>query len=319
MRVLVSVLVLSVLSVVPRGAYAQTLTIEVEASVSAEPAPVLIVPRGSVDEADPLPVVPRPVVIVPPLEADERDPRWTDPRWTDPRRTDPRPIDPRVSALPPAPTVSAAAPDPEPHDDDEVQGYVAFGLWLESMDLSGLDLSMRSPEIVALAGTHLSRDWVGNAPLRRATVGGASIALGMRAGRYFRGPELRVLFGGSDAEGPWAAAPSGPDGLTLSVRSAFMVRVEAAMGLQLPLGPVTPYVLGRAAAGAAWVDVAVEDARLGALGTETVEAEVLELGIEAGIEVHPSDDGFIMGFAFRGSFLGTPSLGGMITVGFAGE
>jgi hypothetical protein len=233
------------------------------------------------------------------------------PRWADP---------PPAVSLPVAPLPGPAAEDDEgASDGDEIEGYAAFGLWAEQIDLSRLDLQLRSPEIEALAGTQLPADWAGNAPLRETIAGGASVAIGMRAARYLRGPELRVLFGGSDGEGPWAPSPGGPDGLALAVRGSFMIRFEAALGLQLPLGPVTPYVLGRAGAGAAWIDVAVSDPRLGNLGTETVETSMLELGIEAGIEIRPNDDGLVVGAAFRGSFLGTPSLGGMLTVGYAGE
>lgn len=304
-----SVLALFGLPFLPLAARAQTLTIEVEARVSAPTAPAApVMVRPESEEADPLPVVARPVVIVPPLESYERPvaPRALDPRWSDP---------PLAASLPAAPP----PPVEEDHDDEEIQGYVAFGIWLESMDLSSLDLQISSPEIEALDGTRLSPDWAGNAPLHAATVGGAAIAFGMRAERYIRGPELRLFFGGSNGEGPWVAAPSGPDGLTLSVQSSFMIRAEIAAGLQVPLGPITPYVLGRASAGAAWIDVAVRDPRLGGLGTETVEASLLELGIEAGIEIHPNDDGLVVGAAFRGSFLGTPSLGGMVTFGYAGD
>ena len=97
-----------------------------------------------------------------------------------------------------------------------------------------------------------------------------------------------------------------------------MLRAELAIGLQLELGPVIPYVQAIASVGGAWIDVAVRDARLGALGTETVETLLLGAGFEAGIDVEV-EDGMTMGVAFRTNLLGTQSFGGAFRLTWGGE
>ncbi len=220
---------------------------------------------------------------------------------------------------PPSTTASTSAPSApvETTGEPEITGYSGLGMWMEQMNLGSVGLTLARPEVEALTGVQLGRDWAGNQALSGALLGGASLNVGMRAHGFLRGPELRLMVGGGDVGGDWAPAP-GVDGLELSVQSVLLVRLEAAIGLQVPLGPVVPYVMGRAAVGGAIVDVAVRDARLGGLGTEHVDATVLELGIEAGVGFRLAP-GLEMGVAFRGSFLGAESLGGMLTLGFDGS
>ena len=66
------------------------------------------------------------------------------------------------------------------------------------------------------------------------------------------------------------------------------------------------------------IDVNVRDDRLGRLGTEHADALLLQAGIEAGVEIH-THDGLVVGGAFRGSFAGTPSYGGVLSLGFVSE
>src|SRR5690606_21447455 len=135
-------------------------------------------------------------------------------------------------------------------------GYSAIGFWAESIDLRSAGLTLAAPEVEALTGTHLDASWAGNAPLAQAVVGGVGIHVGMRAYELLRGPELRLMIGGGDVSGPWAPAP-GAAILELATQSLFVVPLEAAIGLQVPLGPVVPYVLGRAGVGLAVADVSV--------------------------------------------------------------
>jgi len=107
-------------------------------------------------------------------------------------------------------------------------------------------------------------------------------------------------------------------GMELAVQSIFLLRTELALGLQVELGPVTPYVQAIASAGGAWIDVSVRDANLGGLGTETIETALFGVGLEAGIDI-AVDEGMSVGFAFRANLLGTPSLGGALRVLFGGE
>ena len=124
------------------------------------------------------------------------------------------------------------------------------------------------------------------------------------------------MFGGGEMDGVYR--PTTMEGIDVALESAFTFRVEAAVGLQVPLGPVVPYLLARAAVGAVWLDVGVRDARLGELGTETLDMTTLELGIETGLGFRLGE-GFEMGVAFRGSFLGNESLGGLVTLAFDGS
>lgn len=219
-----------------------------------------------------------------------------------------------VAAPPPsAPLVSEPAQEPR----EDVSGYSGLGMWFEQMNLATLGMTLSRPEVEALEGVRLDAQWEGNIPLQQAVLGGAGLHVGMRAHGFLRGPEIRLMLGGGDIDGGWAPAP-GVEGLELSIQSVFLVRLEAAMGVQVPLGPVVPYVMGRAAVGGAIVDVAVRDQRLGRLGTEHVDAVTLELGVEAGVGFRLTP-GLELGVAFRGSFLGTQSLGMLLTLGFDGS
>ncbi len=227
--------------------------------------------------------------------------------------TAPPPSAPLAAEPPSAPVTAEIARAPR----EDVSGYSGLGMWVEQMNLTTLGMSLSRPEVEALEGVRLDAQWEGNIPLQQAVLGGAGLHVGMRAHGYLRGPELRIMLGGGDIGGDWAPAP-GVEGLELSVQSVFLVRLEAAMGVQVPLGPVVPYVMGRAAVGGAIVDVAVRDQRLGGLGTEHVDAVTLELGVEAGIGFRLSP-GLELGLAFRGSFLGNQSLGMLLTLGFDGS
>lgn len=235
----------------------------------------------------------------------------------------PPPPPPQAVAAPPAPAPTPPAPPaPAPsapvvaQDDEEPELWSGFGIWTEGMDLRSLRLEMGDPEIRALDGLELTPDWAGNAPLAAHVVGGLMVNVGMRAVGFVRGPELRIyLGGGSVQDGPWMAAP-GHDTLELQVGSSFVFRLETAFGVQAELGPVVPYLVARAAMGGAWIDVNVRDSRLGEIGTETVDGLLLELGLEAGIGLRPTE-GVEVGFAFRGTFVGAPSYGGVVSVSFS--
>lgn len=295
-----SLLVL-VLSSLPVAAAAQTLTIEVDATVEGAPAaapPVALArpsePRDG-GEAPVVVLVPAPEVVERPAVAPER-----------PVVIEPAPL--------PRPVVEEPAHEETSND---AQAFVGLSGWAEQMNLSGLGLTLAAPEVQALSGVQLSSDWAGMGALRSPTVGGIALAVGMRAQQFIRGPELRFYLGGGDVSGPWAPAP-GVEGMELAVQSVLVFRAEVALGVQLPLGPVTPYVLGIASVGGAWIDLGVRDARLGELGTETVDALMLQLGIEAGLafQIAPEVE---LGAAFRGSFLGVESYGGVVTLGFDSE
>jgi len=283
LRVLTTSLLL-LASLTPGRADAQTLTIEVEAAVDAPSAPT---PERA-SEA---------IVVVRP-DGDARIP------------------------MPPVERISEPSVQRSSNlDDDEVpvEGWGHLAFFADRMDLADLDLSFGSnPEIEALAGVNIGRDWEGRAALENAITGGVTLGLGMRAAGYFRGPDIRFSIGGGELGGPFAPAQGTPDGFELSIQSIFFVRVEMALGLQIPLGPVTPYVVGIGSVGVGLIEVDVRDARLGGLGSETMEAGLFSAGFEAGIDVEV-DDGLELGFAFRANVVGTTSMGGLFRIGFGGE
>jgi opacity protein-like surface antigen len=228
-----------------------------------------------------------------------------------------------VSQPPPAPPVARPQPysapivaAPQPEEEDEPAAYVGLTLWGEQMNLSGSELTFRAPEVQAVTGLVLGTDWAGQEALREQSLGGLSLAIGMRGFEFLRGPELRLMFGGGEMDGDYL--PTTQEGIDVALQGALTFRLEAAIGLQVPLGPVVPYVLARAAVGAVWLDVGVRDARLGELGTETLDMTTLELGMEAGLGFRVCE-GVELGLAFRGTFLGNESLGGMVSLGFDGS
>lgn len=278
-RILGSLLLLSL--VVAPAAQAQTLTVELDAVVEDSAPPVA--PQGA-------------VVVVRPDTPDARV---------------------YVPAAPPAPVYTAPTPATPPAEDDpEIEAWGGLMLNVEGMDLSGLSLDLGDPEIAALNGLSLGSDWAGRAGMSEVITGGVAIHAGMRAAGFFRGPEIRLALGGGEIDGE--PVPVQVEGFSLAVESIFYLRAELALGLQLPLGPVTPYVVATGSVGVAFIDVSVQEARLGGLGTETLDAGLFAAGIEAGVDVEV-DDGCALGFAFRGSFVGTPSLGGAFRVSWGGE
>ena len=260
------------------AAHAQTLTIELEAALDA-PAPAY-------------PGAPAVVVVRPEDDA-------------------------RVATAPVAPDEPTLAPArASSGSDPELWG--GLSLHLEGMDLSGLDLRFGRPRVEALGGLALDADWSGRDRLREVFTGGALLHLGMRAGGFLRGPELRFGLGGGQLAEAEGLAAQGAEGFTFAPRSVFFLRAELAVGLQVPLGPVTPYLVATGSVGVAWLDLEVREARLGGLGAETIEAGLFGAGLEAGLDV-TVERGVAMGFALRATFGGAPAIGGAYRVSWGGE
>jgi hypothetical protein len=294
---------------VPAAASAQTLTFEIEADLGPAPAPQRALPP------------PSPVVVVPAPE----------PVYVSPSGEEvPRPLPstralPPVVVLPPAPPpmrnaeLSSATP-PEPSEEargeEDIAVYMGLPVVVERMRLDGFELSFRGPEIQALRGVEIPLEWAGRTALRDPVLGGGGLAFGIRAVEFLRGPELRLTVAGAELDGPWEPMASANPDLELSVRSAIVFRSELALGVQIPIGPVVAYALGRVAVGAASFELGVRDARLGELGTEIVDSVLLEAGVEAGIEFRVAL-GITLGFAFRAGInqAGGESIGGVFTIG----
>jgi hypothetical protein len=144
-----------ILLAAPTTVRAQTLTVEVDATVDLAPgpsteAPSAPPPRARIeDDLDGRPTPPRPIVVVPPLEPGEVGLRDVDPRLTDPPPAQAAPSSPPtvIVAVPaaPAPAAAPAPPPPQVEDEEDIEGWGAFGIWVEGMDLSGLDLELHDP------------------------------------------------------------------------------------------------------------------------------------------------------------------------------
>jgi len=139
----------------------------------------------------------------------------------------------------------------------------------------------------------------------------------MRARGVLRGPEFRLHVGGGDLRGAFTPVDGVP-GLETALRSVIIVRAELAVGLQVELGPVTPWVQAIASAGGAFIDVAVRDERLGDLGTETIDTALLSAGFEVGLDVEV-EEGASAGLLFRANLVGAPSLGGGFRFAWGGD
>ena len=197
-------------------------------------------------------------------------------------------------------------------EDADTEGSVGLRWLVEGIDFGGPELTLSSPEIQAVRGATVPTSAIGT-----ATIGGAGIELGMRAADYLRGPELHIDVAGGELGEDWHPV-EGVDGFEMRPSSLFMIRAELAVGLQVPLGPVTPYLLARGAVGLAVMKVEVRHRDLGDLGNEETEFGFAQLGLEAGLSIE-FGDGSTLDLAYRGSFLGAVSHGAILGVGFHGE
>jgi hypothetical protein len=212
------------------------------------------------------------------------------------------------------PIVQEAA---EPPHESDFDASISLGIWVEMFSLDELELTIRDPEIAALAGMQLG-GWQGMSALTGPVLTGGMLSFGMRMDGWLRGPEVRLMFGGTEVESPWTRAP-GSD-LELSIRNAMAFRGELALGVQAPLGVFRPYLAARVSIGAAFVDVAVRDDRLGELGTENMAEVLAEVGGEAGFAFEITE-GLELGLAARAAINqhGGESYGGMMTLNVIGD
>ena len=199
---------------------------------------------------------------------------------------------------------------PTPAVADPTEGWFELALFLEAVDLSGVELSFTSPEVRALAGVSLTERWGGRQTLSDSLVGGLSLGWSARIARFLRGPGLRVQIGGGELDRSAAVSSQAPD-FELAAQSILFLRAEVAFGLQLPLGEFTPYLMGIASVGVGFLDVSVQHRELGRLGTETLTTYLLGAGLEAGLDF-ALEDGVALGLAARVNLAGNPSGGAAI-------
>ena len=190
--------------------------------------------------------------------------------------------------------------------------FPTVGVFVDTVDPGAFRLRFRDPEIRALAGASVDGDAM--RAMGRRAAGGLVVAQTLRPTPFLRLPEFRLYLGGGGLSGDTSPATMDPR-LGLRPTHFFMSRFEVAVGLQVPLGPVTPHVLLRGARARYAMTVQVEDEQLGRLGTERIAAGRWEAGFEAGIEVRPTDYASIA-LTYRRGWVGPARHGGSVNVAF---
>jgi hypothetical protein len=183
-----------------------------------------------------------------------------------------------------------------------------FGLFVDVLDLGGLELQFDEAEVAALGGARLDA-----AELGARTTGGVSLGVGGRLVRWVRLPELLFSIGGGTVDGRWQQLGGQAAGLEVRATSLFLFRVELAAGIQIPLRHVRPYALGRLAGAYYAVGAEVRHASLGGLGSESVGDWALELGTEVGVAISIGD-GLELDIGWRACWYGTPGHGVTLTL-----
>lgn len=167
----------------------------------------------------------------------------------------------------------------------EPQGSLHLGLFVEELRLGSFGLSFEDPEVSAISGgtIPLAEPWA--SPL----AGGFRFGGGYRPLPWLRIPEFSVSIGGGSADGAWV--PVGDDNAAFEARltSIFLLRGEVAGGVELPLGPLRPFALGRVGVAGYWVGADVRHGEIGDLGTEDLSRAAFEAGFDVGLAVRVAE------------------------------
>ena len=195
---------------------------------------------------------------------------------------------------------------PVPENPYRHSGSVDFGIFVDSLDLSSLDLTFADTEVEALDGLSLD-----SSIFRSLVTGGVSLNFGGRLWQVLRFPELRITLGG----GSFDRGRFPIRGSEFSIRpdTLFFCRIELAAGLQYRLGRVTPFAMVRGSVAGYIFDVHVDHRQLGGLGSETVSDSSWELATDVGLSIELIRQ-LELGLAWRHTWIGPPSDGGMVTL-----
>jgi hypothetical protein len=311
---------------VPALASAQTFTVELDGEVGgtgvhaqAQVGPIVVAPPANTVVVAPPALIPpspptvvvgpvpnnRPIVIVPPLHEDDV-----------PRARVEIPREPtRMPQY--TPPVQADPPPPSHHDEDEqIEGWLTFGGFGQSLSLEAMPLELGRPEVVALQGAMLDRRWSGMDALRNAGVGGITLGAGMRSFGFIRGPELSLSFGGSNVHAAASHLEGTPQELSVSPESLFFFRAQLAFGVQCVLADLlVPYVMLRGSVGAYWLGVEVHHESLGRIGGEQIDNGLYEFGVEGGIGFRMTPNLELTG-AVTANFVGPSALGATMSIAY---
>jgi hypothetical protein len=188
-----------------------------------------------------------------------------------------------------------------------------FGVFVDVLALDELEIEVSGAEVELLNGVHME------GMLGSTVAGGLSFGVGGRLLRCIRLPEVSLTLGGARIDGGWFELSDQRRGVSMRPTSAFIARFEVALGFEIPIPYLRPYLLGRAA-GALYVFGAdVRDERLGALGREYASGGGWDLGTEAGLSI-PVSNGLAINIGWRATWYGATGHGVSITLtGSRGE
>lgn len=241
-------------------------------------------------------------------------------------------------ASPPPPTVedlsvSDPQPDPQqpvvvedlsraPHQPhpalDPSRGRMVgtFGFFGSGFDPHARRWSLSDSEIGALDGAAIPDAMLAD----HARYGGFTFGSGFRPLPWLRLPELRVAFGGGDHATRWT--PIGEQGLEGAITRSFLLRLELLAGVEVDLGPITPFARVYGGVGMHSAKLKVRDTALGALGSERIVAFAGDVGIELGFDVFFTEDqGERVGlrFAYRRGLVGAEGHGAFVGLAIQGK
>jgi len=181
--------------------------------------------------------------------------------------------------------------DPEPEPEAEREDGIAWmrwGIFVEELSLSSLGLTFESPEVNVLDGgaVPLAEPWA--SPI----VGGFHFGSGARPLPWLRLPEISLSIGGGSPDGAWVPTTAGEGAGEFEARltSMLLLRAELAGGVELDLGPVRPFAMGRVGVAGYFVDADIRHADLGDLGTETLSTAAFETGFDVGVALRIHDN-----------------------------
>jgi hypothetical protein len=228
----------------------------------------------------------------------------------DPQRPDP-PAQVVVEDLSRAPNQPHPALDPS-------RGRMVgtFGFFGSGFDPRARRWGLGDSEIGALDGAPIPDAMLAD----RARYGGVAFGSGFRPLSWLRLPELRVAFGGGDHPTRWT--PIGEQGLEGAITRSFLLRLELLAGVEVDLGPITPFARVYGGVGMHSAKLKVRDAALGALGSERVVAFAGDVGVELGFDVFFTEDqGERVGlrFAYRRGLVGAEGHGAFVGLAIQGK
>lgn len=241
-------------------------------------------------------------------------------------------------ASPPPPTVedlsvSDPQPDPQqpvvvedlsraPHQPhpalDPSRGRMVgtFGFFGSGFDPHARRWSLSDSEIGALDGAAIPDAMLAD----HARYGGFTFGSGFRPLPWLRLPELRVAFGGGDHATRWTSI--GEQGLEGAITRSFLLRLELLAGVEVDLGPITPFARVYGGVGMHSAKLKVRDTTLGALGSERIVAFAGDVGVELGFDVFFTDhDDERVGLmvAYRRGLVGAEGHGAFVGLAILGK